>query len=242
MKTTARQLTTYLLPALAVFALFSNAGSASASMQVQQNVVHFLPGQPAQFDLQVSNPDKETLYIEVEVLQVVNPGTEEELRKPAPNPLEADFLVTPNRFILPPNNRKIIRLVNTGGHSSEERVFRINLRPIPPPAEASQHAIRIHVAYQVLALIAPSNPEADLQIERQGNSLTAKNLGNINVLLRNGVQCATEPELESKPEDRCQAIRARRIYPGNEWQTDLPFDTPVEFVVSELGRNRRERF
>jgi P pilus assembly chaperone PapD len=210
-------------------------------MQVQQNVVHFLPGQPPQFDLQVSNPDAETLYIEVEVLQVLNPGTEEEIREPVKNPLEADFLVTPNRFILPPNNRKIVRLVNTGGHASEERVFRVNLKPVPPPAEASQNAIRIHVAYQVLALISPEDPRPDLQIERRGSSLTARNLGNVNVLLRNGVQCATEQDLENKTEDRCQGIKARRIYPGNEWQSDLPYDAPVEFVISELGRNRRQR-
>jgi P pilus assembly chaperone PapD len=211
-------------------------------MQVQQNIVHFLAGQPPQFDLQVSNPDAETLYVEVEVLQVLNPGTEEELRELVKNPLDADFLVTPNRFILPPKNRKIIRLVNIGGHSSEERVFRINLKPIPPPSEASQNAIRIHVAYQVLALISPEKPNSDLQIERKGTSLVAKNHGNVNALLRNGVQCTTEQNLDNRTESQCQGIKARRIYPGNEWKTELPYDTPVEFVVSELGRNRRQRF
>ena len=32
------------------------------------------------------------------------------------------------------------------------------------------------------------------------------------------------------------------VYFNDRGSDDLPFDTPVEFVVSELGRNRRERF
>ena len=110
---------------------------AVASMQVERNIIYFNPGDPPRIDLQVTNPDDETLYVEVEVLEVRNPGTEQETRIPIKDPRQIDFLVTPNRFIVPPGLRKLVRFVNTGGHNDSERIFRVNLKPVSPPAEAT---------------------------------------------------------------------------------------------------------
>lgn len=218
------------------------AGHAAATMQLERNIIHFLPGQPPRIDLQVTNPDEETLYVEVEVLQVRNPGTEGETRTLVKDARLVDFLVTPNKFVVAPGSRKLVRFVNTGGHSDEERIFRINLKPVSPPMEATQHAIRLVVGYQVLAVIAPERPKADLVINRDGNLLIVENYGNSNVLFRNGVQCETEMDLVARTEDRCRGLDARRVYPGNVWTLELPYDTPVEFTLSEGGRLRRERF
>ena len=108
--------------------------------------------------------------------------------------------------------------------------------------KATQHAIRLVVAYQVLAVIAPEQPAAELIIDRDARSLTVENHGNANVLFRGGIQCETEADLPERPEGRCRTLEARRVYPGNVWQLELPFDAPVEFTLSEGGRLRRERF
>ena len=218
------------------------AVEAGASMQLERNIVYFNPGGQPRADVMVSNPDDETLYIEVEVLEVRNPGTEAESRDRIIDPRQVDFLVTPNKFIIPPGGRKLVRFVNTGGHGEEERIFRVNLRPLSPPMVATQHAIRLVVAYQVLVLIAPENPQADVVASRVGNSLTVENHGNLNVLFRNGVQCVTEKDLDSKSEERCRSVGARRVYPGNVWSVDLAYDAPVEFIVSEGGTAKRARF
>ena len=217
-------------------------GPVLATMQLERNIVYLLPGQPPRVDLRVVNPDEETLYAEVEVLEVHNPGTIEETRMPVQDPQAVDFLVTPNRFVIPPGGRKLVRFVNTGGHGEVERIFRVNLKPVVPDMEATQHAINLLVGYQVLVVIAPADPSPGLVIEREGSRLEVENKGNSNVLLRNGVQCVSEEDLEQKTDERCRGIKARRIYPGNVWQTDLPYDTPVEFTLSDGSGARRERF
>jgi len=216
--------------------------SAWATMQLERNIIYFNPGEQPRADLWVTNPDDETLYVEVEVLEVRNPGTGQESRTPVRDPRTVDFLVTPNKFIIPPGNRKLIRFVNTGGHGDEERIFRVNLRPISPPMKATQHAIRLVVGYQVLALIAPVKPKPELLVSRTGNSLTVENRGNQNVLLRDGVQCVAAEDLKSRSPERCETVPARRIYPGNLWSVELTYDSPVEYTLSRGGTAKRERY
>jgi len=227
---------------LLVAPLLLTSVNAQATMQVGRNIIHFIPGQAPRIDVPVANPTDETLYVAVEVLEVRNPGTEAETRTPVTDARRVDFLVTPNRFIIPPGNRQLVRFVNTGGHSDEERIFRVNLRPVSPPMEATRTAIRLVVGYQVLAIIEPERRKSDLVVERMGSSLTVQNFGNTNALFRNGVQCESEADLRDRPVERCRAVEAHRVHPGNSWSLDLPYDAPVEFIVSEAGSVRRERF
>ena len=103
-------------------------------------------------------------------------------------------------------------------------------------------AIRMLVGYQILVLIAPEMPAAELKASRNGKKLTVENHGNRNVLFRNGVQCAREEDLATRNEERCEGLEARRIYPGNVWNLDLNYDAPVEFILSEGGSAKLERF
>jgi P pilus assembly chaperone PapD len=211
-------------------------------MQLERNIIHLQPNAPPRSDLRIANPDEETLFVEVEVLEVRNPGTAAERRIPVRDPGDVDFLVSPNRFIVPPGSRKIVRFVNTGGHSESERIFRVNFKPVSPPMEATQHAVRLVVGYQVLVVIAPEAPRPELKVNRTGGSLRIANVGNSSVLLRNGLQCRTEAALDARDEDACQGITAHRVYPGGLWEAELPYDTPVEFTLSDGSGARRERF
>lgn len=231
-----------LCASLAIAGLLLIGADAAATMQLERNIVHLLPGEPPRADLRITNPDSETLFVEVEVLEVRNPGSENEERVPVRDPGAVDFLVTPNKFIVPPGSRQVVRFVNTGGHDQRERMFRVNFKPVSPPMEATQHAIRLVVGYQVLVVIAPERPEPKLAVERAGSLLRVANVGNSSVLLRNGVQCESVEALDARDETACRGITARRVYPGGLWETELPFATPVEFTLSDGSGARRERY
>ena len=91
------------LSVLVLAAMF--CGQANATMQLGRNIIHFLPGEQPRIDVPVRNPDDETMYVEVDVLEVTNPGTEQEARTPVVDARRVDFLVTPNRFVLPPGGQ-----------------------------------------------------------------------------------------------------------------------------------------
>jgi P pilus assembly chaperone PapD len=230
------------LAASAFVALALSSMESAATMQLERNIVYLQPGGPPRADLRIANPDKETLFVEVEVLEVRNPGRPDEERIPVRDPGAVDFLVTPNRFIVAPGSRQVVRFVNTGGHGNRERMFRVNFKPVSPPMEATEHAVRLVVGYQVLVVIAPEQPKPELTVERSGNLLRVTNVGNSSVLLRNGMQCESEAALEARDEDACLGITARRVYPGNLWETELPYSTPVEFTLSDVSGARRERY
>lgn len=210
------------------------------AMAIDQNIFHFKPGQAPRADVQVTNPDVDPMYVQVEVLEVVDPGTPEEERRLIDNPRHVNFLVTPNRFIVPPQSRKVVRLVNLGGHGEEERVFRINLKPVPPPMQATRTGVRILVAHQLLVTIEPLQGVSQVVASREGGGLKLENQGNTNVLLRSGRQCATEADLKAKSSDACVDVGTKRLYPGNI--LELADSGPVEFVVMQGEDSVRQRF
>lgn len=216
--------------------------SASAAMAVDRSIFHFEPGAAPRADVQVINPDDEPMYVQVEVLDVVFPGTLDEQHLPVDDPRAVDFLVTPNRFVVPPGSRKVVRLVNLGGHGDKERVLRVNLKPVPAPMEATSSGVRVLVAHQLLVVVMPNQPQPEIVAERDGQRLHLENRGNMNVLLRGGRSCASAEDLDSGHGDACTAIEARRLYPGNTWSLDLAYSGPVEFVMMRADESSRQRF
>jgi P pilus assembly chaperone PapD len=216
--------------------------TAQATMAVDRSIFYFEPGGSSRADVQVTNPDAEPMYVQVEVLEVVYPGTLDEQHLPVANPRSVDFLVTPNRFVVPPRSRKVVRLVNLGGHGEAERVLRINLKPVAPPMEAHRSGVRVLVAHQLLAVVLPQQPQPEIVAERVGSRLLLENRGNTNVLLRNGRACATQADLEGEDDGGCMPIEARRLYAGNRWDLDLAHSGPVEFVLMQAGEARRARY
>ena len=89
------------------------------------------------------------------------------------------------------------------------------------------------VGYEILAIVYPNNPQPDIEVHREGQQITMRNNGNTNVLLREGFQCS-DPKL---PREECAALPSRRLYPGNEWQFELPYDLPVTYYHSVGTRN-----
>ena len=220
------------------FILLSLAGiEAAANMELSNVIFHFEPGDPARQDVEVFNPGDKPLYVEIIPSEVVNPGTPEERREVIKNPRDAGLLVTPNKLIVPPGASKMVRLVKLG-NSPKERVYRVSAKPVIGGLDADQSGVKVMIGYELLAIVYPVVPEADLLVERTGRVLTVSNHGNANVLMREGFQCQ-QPE---QPKDQCTPLPGRRIYPGNQWELELPYDLPVTYYQSVGSRNYVETY
>jgi P pilus assembly chaperone PapD len=205
---------------------------ALAAMELNNVIFHFEPGQPSRQDVEVFNGDDQPMYVEIQPQVVLSPGEAGEGRAPITDPRQAGLLVTPNKLIVPPGATKIVRLVNLE-NTDHERVYRIAAKPVVGGVEAKQSGLKVMIGYEVLAIVYPNDPQPHLEVERKGRVLTVRNTGNTNVLLREGFQC----ENPDQPKEQCAPLPGKRMYPGNEWQLQLPEDLPVTYYQSIGTRN-----
>ena len=211
-------------------------GHAHAALGIDRSILVFESGKAPRQDVIAGNSGETNLFLEVEVLEVTSPGTEHEQRTVVRDPESIGFVAAPRRLMVPPGGRRPVRLMNLNGHGEVERVYRVNIKPVLPPAESSGMGVRLVVAYQVLVFVAPKKSVVSLESHRDGNRLTLSNNGNVNVLLSNGSQC-----LMVNAQD-CDPVQGRRLYPGNQVVIELPSAAPVEFDVEADGKRLRQRF
>lgn len=210
--------------------------SAQASMIVDRTILTFEPGAAPRHDVSITNPDSENLYIEITVLDVANPGTDEETRTPVKDPESIGLVAAPRLLMIPAGGKRTVRLVNLDGHSDSERVYRVNITPVPPPTESKGMAIRVLIGYQVLVFVSPQEPKANLVGKRRGNTLTLENRGNVNLMLSDGQQCPTVTR------DSCAELPGRRLYPGNRFDVELPNNGPAFFRVTNNDQSQMREF
>lgn len=226
-----------MIRALGALLLWTTLVSQSlAALAIDRAIIEFETGKGARQDVMARNTGDTNLFLEIEVLEVTNPGTDEEQRTVVRDPESIGFIAAPRRLMVPPGESRPVRLVNLIGHGDVERVYRVNIRPVVPPAETKGMGVRIVVAYQVLVFVAPLQTRVELNTTRNGNLLTFRNSGNVNIMLGNGEQC---PMLGAKD---CEELQGKRLYPGNIWAVELPGNGPVEFDVEADGSRQRQRF
>jgi P pilus assembly chaperone PapD len=207
-----------------------------AALSIDRSVIVFEAGKAPRQDVMAGNSGATNLFLEVEVLEVTSPGTEQEQRQIVRDPESIGFVAAPRRLMVPPGGKRPVRLMNLNGYGDTERVYRVNVRPVLPPVEAEGSGVRIVVAYQVLVFVSPARTRVQLDARRDGNRLTLTNNGNVNALLTNGRQC-----LLLSP-DNCVDVAGRRLYPGNSYTVELSRPEPVQFDVEAGGRRYTERF
>lgn len=206
----------------------------SANMLLSEAILHFEPGNPLRKDIEVENPGTENLYVQVEPKVVIDPGTANERREAINDPRKSGLLVTPNKLVIPPGGRKLVRMVSLQPLGEKERVYRVTFRPVVGDLESEQIGIKILVGYEVLVLMQPANPNPNLVAKRNGQTMSFSNEGNTNVLLREGKQCPNGKDPES---DECESLGGKRLYPGNSWSVELPHNLPVDYHLSIGTKN-----
>ncbi len=222
-------------PLLYLAAAFLLAGSqiVNAQLIVNRSIIMFeSPGQNREDVVVLNNSKEDNLYVQVDPFTVLNPGSSDQELVPMVVNDNPEFLVTPNRLVTPPGGRSIVRFLNLKPAEDRERVYRVNMIPITPPAELDDEnedviksRLEVVVAYQVLVIVLPANPEPVMTMDRQARNVVFMNEGNANYLLTDGQQCDPATPTE------CVPLEDRRIYPGNEWRYELPFDGPFTYKV-----------
>lgn len=221
------------LPAIILASML--ASGAWADIFVDRAIVRLGADKPPREDVKVINNGSEIGYVSVEVFEVKNPGTEREERVKVTDPDQVKLLASPSKLMIPPNSQKLVRIVNLDPAGTEERIYRINVTPVLPPLQQDEGSVvRVVVAYQLLVMVDPTEPQENLEILRQGYHLTVNNKGNTNVLFSDGKQCDAQGE-------NCVEIPAHRVYPGNRWEIDLERDAPVVFNLTSYAGVREVR-
>ena len=218
-----------------VLGLLANASSAiAAGIILDRSIIDFSPTEPPRHDVTVINQGNEIAYVKVEVLEVLNPGTEAEERNVVNNPEKIQFVASPSKLAIPPGGRKNVRLVNLAPFG-EEKIFRVNFTPVLAPLEEQTEGLGVKfvVAYQVLALIHPEKPVENLQVRREPRAIHFDNQGNSYALVTGVRQCDAEG-------NNCQDdLGSKRLYVGNKMKIALPYaNTPVTYKLTNFKGSR----
>lgn len=214
-----------------IVALFS--GKLYAALVVNRSIITYDNPAVNREDVIIINSDREeNLFVQVEPFQVVNPGTDNQQLQPLVATDNPEFLVTPNRLAIAPGGRSLVRFLNLLPPGDMERIYRVNLTPVTPPVELEgdpdsdvNSLLEVVVAYQILVIVLPANPNPVMEMDRDGRLATFRNTGNANYLLTDGRQC--DPDNPGS----CVPLEDRRVYPGNQWRLMLPFDAPFTYTL-----------
>lgn len=225
--------TTLACLALAIAAALGLAAAAPAEMVLSQVIVDLLPGKPLRGDIEVWNDGPERMYVSAEPFAILKAGTPAEQRVPATDPEQSGILVSPQKLVLAPGERRTIRIAAVGDRPMQDRVYRVAIKPVAGPISASESALKVFVGYDALVLVRPAEFTGDVVGERHGNTLTLRNAGNTAQELFQGRQC--DPSGKD-----CRALPGKRLYPGATWRQTLPFATPVTYKAA-IGPTIRDR-
>lgn len=197
---------------------------AAAELVVSQLIVEFKADAPRAADVEVTNNGDERSYVVVEPRQVIHPGMPEEERVSTPDPARLGLLASPARFILEPGQHRTLRIAAVGTPASEERVYRVTIKPVTGDVAGSESGLKVLVGYDLLVLVRPSVARNSVRSDRSGPNLTITNNGNTSVELVEGRQCDAAGK-------NCQTLPAKRLYVGASWTQQLPLSTNGEYRV-----------
>jgi P pilus assembly chaperone PapD len=219
---------------LSGFALLAFASAASAELVLSQLVVDLAPATPQRADIEVWNNSDERAYVAAEPSEIIAAGMPNEERRAEADPEKRGLLVSPNKMILEPGQRRLIRLAAIGPRAARERVYRVTVKPVAGELAAEESGLKLLVGYDVLVLLRPNELRPKLSAVRIGKRLTLRNEGNASVELIGGKQCGTSGQ--------CTELPGKRLYSGAEWSQELNSDAPVEYAILSGGRSVRQTF
>ncbi|WP_380785320.1 hypothetical protein [Sphingomonas sp. R86521] len=211
------------------------AGPASADLVLSQMVVDLPPGAPPRVDVEASNTGSERIYVVADPAEIVDPGKPGERRVASPDPAVLGLLVTPQRMILEPGERKLIRIAAIAPRTMHERIYRVTIKPVAGDVVAQTTALKLLVGYDVLVMVRPSVLDGTVNGIRSSTSIALTNAGTTNVELYEGKQC------DSSGKD-CRALPPKRLYSGATWSQTVDPARPVEYRIKTGQTTLVKRF
>jgi P pilus assembly chaperone PapD len=202
---------------------------ARAELVLSELIVELQAGKQVRDDVEVWNNSPERSFVSIEPREIVNPSLPSQTVLKDPDPEKLGLLVSPERMILEPGQRKLVRIASLSGDAGREHVYRVTIKPVVGGIQSDDSGLKILVGYDVLVLVRPTLPVANVSAARNGRSLTFSNSGNVSVELVDGRQCDERHVM-------CTELPGKRLYPGASWTVELPSDLPAEYVLKSPGR------
>ena len=206
---------------------------AQANMVLDKIIINFYSGKTAREDVEVFNSGKETLYISAKLFEIIQPENNTPERRELTDPRTAGIIISPNRFIVAPGQRKVVRLITTQAAIDTDKVYRILMQPhagkFTTDSTQKVAGIKIMLGYELLAFIRPAKLDVNLQVQRKGKSLLLHNAGNTNINVREVKLC------QDTEQQRCEKLGGKRLYAGQQWQFDLPQAEGKIFIRKSVG-------
>lgn len=212
-----------------------SAPPACAEMVLSQVVLDIRPEEPSREDIEVWNTGPERIYVAAEPAEIRSAGTIFETRVTNVDPTVSGLLVTPQRLILDPGQRRIVRVATVLPRGATDRIYRVTIKPVAGPLSARVDALKVFVGYDVLVLQRPSQIVGSVTAQRSEHKITFKNESNTAQELFEGKQCDSLGQ-------NCRTLPANRIYAGTSWEVPLSYDTPVEYRVSDGNQHVTKKF
>jgi P pilus assembly chaperone PapD len=208
---------------------------ARADLVLSELVVELQPGKHAREDLEVWNDSPDRSFVAIDPREIINAGSPTQSFHQDPDPAKLGLLVGPSRMILEPGQRKLVRIASLSGSADREHVYRVTVKPVVGSVQSDDSGLKLLVGYDVLVLVRPARPVANVSASRSGRSLTFSNSGNVSVELVNGRQCKSDKA-------QCTDLPGKRLYPGASWSVELQSDSPAEYTLKSPGRTDRRQF
>lgn len=220
---------------LALLACLPVSFPAKAEMILSHVIVDLTPGQPPRDDIEVHNTGPDRLYVVAEPAEILDPGTRFQRRVTNPDPAVSGLLVSPQKMVLEPGQRKLIRVASVDPRSDHDRIYRVTVKPVAGELSARSTAVKVFVGYDVLVIRRPQSIAASVVAERLGSTIRLRNQGNTAVELFDGQQCDPAGE-------RCAALPATRLYSGATFDVTVRYATPIRYKALDGQTTRSVQF
>jgi P pilus assembly chaperone PapD len=225
---------TALLAAIAAAAGLLACAPAAADIVLSELIVDLQPGKQVRDDIEIWNNSPDRSFIAVEPREIVDASLPTQSVRRDPDPEKLGLLVSPARMILEPGQRKLIRVAALSSDAAREHIYRVTVKPVVGKVEASDSGLKLLVGYDVLVLVRPLQPLAEVRATRSGGDLMFRNSGNVSVEIVDGRQCSVDGQ--------CRDLPGKRLYPGASWTVPLQSDRPAEFTLKSPGRTDRKSY
>ena len=195
----------------------------------------FTTQSPRRFDATLSNSGNRTEYINMKTVKIVRVKKNSYKNVTIKNPIQDGLVISPNRLVLQPNQKRIIRISYIKPYPKFDQYYQISGSPVPPkliPNDNNsknkiQAGLQISIIYALSVTVRPEHLYPIVAIKVQHKTLLITNKGNTKVKLINGKQCHLK---------NCYALKSKVVFPQSSIKIPLKYQDPVEYTVTYPGK------
>ncbi len=197
--------------------------SAHGELVLSQLVVELAPNERARADVEIWNSGADRAFVAVDPREMIDPGTTRESSKIDPDPEKLGLLVSPERILLEPGQRRLLRIASLEAND-RERVYRVTVKPVVGELSSDSSGLKVLVGYDVLVLVRPLEAKPHVSGTRSGSGLTLRNDGNVSVELVDGKACGSSNQA-------CTELPGGRLYAGAEKTVQITAGAKIDYKL-----------